>query len=384
MVSGAFRLPVLPDSPWDDWVRRVYIHVPHYLSHHGEATSGGRNRNVQDIARIVREQWGRECVVVQKGARNWEREDRHGVPVIGIRARLDARGDPGVGWAAARLVRPGDAVVYMGEESWPFFARNAKAFHVGIWWDGPQPAYKKWVIARRTEALFEACRSVLCVDTNIINWLRARSARNQAAANRAVYVPNCVDLNRLPQGIRSRDPDAPFRLLFARRFEKKRGPHLLLDAVERLRDRGCNIRLTMSMPPNQSGASQVRGEADRRGIGDIVETCEKDMDEVFELYHSADGAVVPTLWSEGTSYSCVEAIASGIPVVATNVGGLGNLVIPGFNGYMVAPQAEEIADAIELLTDPVRWDELHANCLSMRTALSQDVWTGRVLRWLKS
>lgn len=374
----------LPDAPWDVWARRVVLHVPHYFSYDGEPTSGGRQRKVRDLAKLIREDWGRECVVVQKGRQNWERVDPQGTPVIGVKARLDVYGDPGFGNATARMLRKEDAIIYMGgEDAWPFFVKGAKGFHVGIWWDGPFSTFKKWATGVRTRALFCACRSVLCVDTNVINWLRAGSRRNQEPANRAIYVPNYVDLNQLSVSERT-SPESPLRLLFARRFERKRGPGLALDAVALLVQRGFHVRLLMATAQGQTGSNEIRKGAQIRGIDEYVETYEKDLDSIFSLYRRADVALVPTLWSEGTSYSCVEALAAGLPVVTTTVGGLPNLVVPGFNGFVTQPKPKPFAEAIVALTDPDVWRELHRNCLSMREALSKDTWEKRVIKWLKS
>lgn len=374
----------LPNAPWETWVQRVVIHVPTYLSAHGEPTSGGLQRKVRDLAGLIRDKWGRDVVIVQRGATNWERLDSHGNRVVAIRSRLDSLGDPSFGYHTSRFLQKDDAIIYMGQEdAWPFFVRGSKGFHAGIWWDGPQATYKKWIAGIRTEAFFRACRSVLCVDTNVINWLRARGRKNQDIANRAVYVPNSVDLERVPQKRRTA-PENPIRVLFARRYELKRGPQVALDAAKVLIERGVPIRLIMSTARGRTGTDAILQGARQRGIADHVEAHENDLDSVFSLYSRADVALVPTLWSEGTSYSCAEALAAGLPVVTTTVGGLPNLVIPGFNGLVVPPRPEPIADAIESLTSPDRWLELHQNALSMRSALSKDLWEERVLQWLKS
>src|SRR5690606_10526439 len=119
-----------------------------------------------------------------------------------------------------------------------------------------QAGYKKWIAGIRNESFFRACRSVLCVDTNVINWLRTRNKRNQSIANRAVYIPNCVDLERIPVQAR-RQPNFPLRILFARRYELKRGPHLALDAVKILVERGVPVRLIMSTAVGQTGTTEI-------------------------------------------------------------------------------------------------------------------------------
>ena len=108
------------------------------------------------------------------------------------------------------------------------------------------------------------------------------------------------------------------------------------------------------------------------------------MDEVLARYRNFDVAVIPTRWSEGTSLACVEALAAGLAVVTTPVGGLANLVIPGFNGYVVAPVAEQIAGALEELVCASNRQQMRANALSMRSALGIDMWQIQVQKWLEA
>jgi glycosyltransferase involved in cell wall biosynthesis len=374
----------LPNNPWKNWAKRIVLHVPHYLSYNGDFSSGGRQRNVRDVARIVKKLMHRDCVIVQKAIRNWESQDKDGTPVIGLKSRLDVFGDPGFGLRTQKFLTPGDAIIYMGgEDAWPFFVKNAKGFHVGIWWDGPHSLFKKFGTSIRTQGLFQACRSVLCVDTNVINWLRTRSVKYQDAANRAVYIPNCVDLDCLPVRERSK-PHSPLRIIFARRFEHKRGPFLALDAARILAKRGLEFQLIMSCAEGHDGSVLIRNAAIERGISDYVVTTVNDMDSIFSLYLDADISLVPTLWSEGTSYACIEAIAAGLPIVTTTVGGLPNLVFPDHNGFVCSPNPEEIAKAIEKYYDNELWIQHHINCLSMRQALSSENWTHRILKWLES
>lgn len=375
-------MKTLPDQPWGDWVKRFVLHVPHYLSYTGEATSGGRQRTVRDVARLVQTELKRECVIVQKGSSNWESADKDGNAVVGLKSRLDLYGDPGFGRGTRDFLRPGDGLIYMGgEDAWPYFARGAKGYHMGVWWDGPHSGLKKWATGIRTQGLFDACRSVACCDTNVINWLRARSQRYQAAANRTLYLPNYVEIERLPVQERAA-PNRPLRILFARRFELKRGPYLLLDAAQLLAQRGFPFELHMSLAEGQSDEGAVAKCAAERGIAPYVKAFTNDMDSVYSAFQNADISVVPTIWSEGTSYSCVEAIAAGLPVVTTTVGGLPNLIFPGHNGFVCAPRAEEIAEAIAQYASDDLWRTHRAHCLSMRNALSAQVWTERVLKWL--
>ncbi|WKL04237.1 glycosyltransferase family 4 protein [Paenibacillus amylolyticus] len=71
-----------------------------------------------------------------------------------------------------------------------------------------------------------------------------------------------------------------------------------------------------------------------------------DFRDIREAYHQADIAVIPTVFSEGTSYACLEAMSCGLPVIASNVGGLNDLIQDGFNGLLVPPGEQELTAAL--------------------------------------
>lgn len=77
--------------------------------------------------------------------------------------------------------------------------------------------------------------------------------------------------------------------------------------------------------------------------------------DVAALLAASDLFVLPSLW-EGLSVALLEAQASGLPVVATEVSGTRQVIVPGETGVIVAPgDSGALAEAIEqVITDPVK------------------------------
>lgn len=364
---------------WHDYVKRVLIHVTNYLEFDGQYSAGGRPRHVRDLATIVRDMWQREVVIVQKGTHNFEKQCANGFHVIGIKSNLRAKGDPCFSYKFRQLVQSGDGVLYAsGEDAWPFFVQGAKAVQHGIWWDGPQSAWIHFVQKQRVIAAMKTIRSMLCVDTNFINWLRTQGKTGFALAQKCVYVPNYADLSRL--AVSREIKSLPIHLICARRYEEKRGINLFIDALAVLEKKNFPFTAHIS---TVGGIDKVRSRLSSYNLTSKVTVSEDDMDTVLTRYAKADVAVVPTIWSEGTSLACVEAICAGVPVVATPVGGLGNLVIPDFNGYLVNPSSDSIAHAIEKFADLELLKAMRRDCLCLRSAFSMELWRQRVLEWLK-
>ena len=77
-------------------------------------------------------------------------------------------------------------------------------------------------------------------------------------------------------------------------------------------------------------------------------------DELINHYDHADILLVPSLWQEPFGLVVVEAMARGLPVIASNVGGPAEILTHGVNGLLIEPGSEQgLAAAIGLLlNDP--------------------------------
>ena len=73
-------------------------------------------------------------------------------------------------------------------------------------------------------------------------------------------------------------------------------------------------------------------------------------EETLALYRQAAVVVVPSVWEEPFGLVAVEAMATGVPVCASRVGGLADIVRDGETGFLFAPgDAAELADRLDLL-----------------------------------
>lgn len=365
---------------WDTFVKRVVIHTSNYLNFDGSYSAGGRQRHIRDLAGVIRDRWGRDVLIVQKGTRDFSTTCGEGLAVVGLKSNVGAYGDPQFARRVSKMVRPSDGLLYAsGEDAWPFFLNGAKAVQHGVWWDGPQSWFVRAVQKHRVLSCMEAVRSMLCVDTNFINWLRCQGATGYGLAEKCIYIPNYADLANIVQT--SAKKKSPVRLICARRFEEKRGALLFVDALGILKKQSFPFAAHIS---TVGGIGEIRERLARYSLLDEVTISEDSMDVVLQRYGAADVAVVPTLWSEGTSLACVEAICAGVPVVTTPVGGLGNLVVPGFNGFVVQPTAQAIADALTRFSDVGMLETMSKNCAAMRESLGKERWNDELLGWLRS
>jgi N-acetyl-alpha-D-glucosaminyl L-malate synthase BshA len=103
---------------------------------------------------------------------------------------------------------------------------------------------------------------------------------------------------------------------------------------------------------------EAEDETRRLGIEDRVHFLGK-IDNVAPLLASADLFLLPTS-SESFGLSALEALASGVPVVGTNAGGMPEVVRNGETGYLgeVGDVAGMGAAALSILSDRKKWESM--------------------------
>lgn len=144
-------------------------------------------------------------------------------------------------------------------------------------------------------------------------------------------------------------PEAdPPRIVMVGRFEEQKDHPTLLEALAHLGDRRWNLDLVGDGPREPS----VRRLARRLGLGDRVRFL-GHREDVAELLAEAQIFVLSSRW-EGFPRSILEAMRAGLPVVATDVGGVSESVIEGETGWLVPPErpGELAARLEELLASP--------------------------------
>lgn len=161
---------------------------------------------------------------------------------------------------------------------------------------------------------------------------------------RVCVKPNFVDVQQPPQGPRS-------GALFVGRISAEKGADVLVRAVRKMND----LKLTViGAGPEQDRLALLPGV---RSIG------WQDQDAVHAHMRSSSYLVMPSVWYENFPRTLVEAFACGLPVIASRIGALAELVEPGRTGLLFDPGS---ADSLQKTLDwaeqnPDRMREMGAN-----------------------
>ena len=187
-----------------------------------------------------------------------------------------------------------------------------------------------------------------------------------ACAARVLVQPIGVDAAALRPLRRRRDGrgDGDFVLLSVSRIEPKKGLHVLLDACLLLRERGrrCRVQVLGGVDVRHAESVAYAQALDQRiaaaGLGDAFVRIGPVPNESLPRWFGEAAAfaapyvVRPSGDQDGVPTAVLEAMAAGLPIVASRAGAIDEVVVDGQTGLLVeAADASALAAAIERLMD---------------------------------
>lgn len=320
----------------------VYLFQFSYYTNDGEKyISGGGERYVNDIASIL-SQNGYSVILFQLGLPNskfiWYKQHKS-LWVIGI---------PGRSYMyplVTSLLPHAKLSIYSGYLNFGYrlLHPNIMISH-GITWDDPYSELSQKSIFR----ILQNIDCLISVDTNTLSWIRTTYSRYfvSHADKKMLYIPNYVDLNKYR--MRQRNFTEQIHIIFPRRCCSQRGFWLVSKILPDILSKHSYVIFEFIGFIHNA---EISNEIDRliQCFPDQLSHKQVDEDSMPLIYQQSDIVLIPTLYSEGTSLSCIEAMACGCAIIATNVGGLPNLIINNYNGILINPNVDELKKAIELL-----------------------------------
>lgn len=335
---------------------------------------GGAERYGLELTRLLLEM-GYEVSWWQIGS-GWKKEILPGVVINTIpETRSELMTFPNINQHFYEQAMDVDyAIYFVTFLAYPQVLEKSISISHGVFWDYPgfdhqlptEAERKEWL--RRLHIALSGPQKVVSVDTNTINWINATWP---GLSHKLEYIPNFVDIDSFSHRV---DHPGKVRIIFPRRLTAVRGVN---EAA-----RAANV-LTKKYSGKVEFHFVGRGHSDQLE-GEALKWASEN-DGIFyywqpphmmpEIFRHMDIALIPTKGTEGTSLSCLEAMAAGCAVITTPVGGLTDLIIDGFNGLLIKPTPNNLIDAIEYLIN----DEKERNRLSQNAKLTAEAFS--VDRW---
>ena len=172
---------------------------------------------------------------------------------------------------------------------------------------------------------------------------------------------NGIDVSKFAEKPRTRDT-AKVRFSYVGYLGRHKGVRTILDALALLSDVASKLTVNIvgSGEEKTSLESRVRDmglQASVRFLGKVSNH------QIADVYQETDVLILPSIWPENQPVTITEAMASRIPVIASRIGGIPELVEDGKTGFLFeAGSAQDLAQRMsEFIADRSKLDEFGAN-----------------------
>lgn len=354
--------------------KRVDIINVNFYDWDGEIIfKGGAERYVFDLAKII-QKMGHKPRILQNANKPFTKVYR-GVEVVGVVTGAKDAHSEGLRKMSAAFsnsCKSADLIVASPLDLASEINSNAViGVNHGIHWD----TKTKRLYNNRTSdyaEVFDGLSNIelgVCVDTNFINWTRTY---DYELGKKLRYIPNYYDHNEFLD--KQKDFDGRLRIMFPRRLYEARGITITLQAFEVLLDKYDDIDLLL--------VGQTTDESIKKDVNKLIKEYDErvsleeyDMEDMHKAYEKSHIVLIPTLYAEGTSLSCLEAMATNNAVISTNIGGLPNLIVDHYNGLLIDPDTNALIEAVEaLLSDRELTKSLAQKGLDIVKAFEKSNW----------
>jgi L-malate glycosyltransferase len=161
-----------------------------------------------------------------------------------------------------------------------------------------------------------------------------------------VYIPNSIEIDRYL--VKKRKAVTP-RLLWVRSFHRVYNPAMAIEVLQKLQAYFPDTELCMVGPDKDGSLEQCKALAKERGLETSIKftgvLSKRDWHSLSEQYD----IFINTTTIDNTPVSVIEAMALGLPVVSTNVGGVPFLIQDTENGLLI-----DSGDSHGMI-DKIRW-----------------------------
>ena len=160
---------------------------------------------------------------------------------------------------------------------------------------------------------------------------------------------NGIDVDKFATIVR-KPLQGKLRFSFFGNFGRHKGIHTLFEALPLLKDPN-SVQINLIGDGNERAAYEQ--QLLENGCTGLVKFWGKlDNGDVARAYAETDVLVLPSIWHENQPVSITEAMACGVPVIGSNMGGIPELVEDGVSGFIFeAGNATDLAEKMDQLID---------------------------------
>jgi len=180
-------------------------------------------------------------------------------------------------------------------------------------------------------------------------FLKAKMIQHGLDAEKLIVMPNFIELGTFelaPLALHTTNGKGEEEgcLLYFGRLSREKGLRTLIQAVTQVAD--CRLKVVGDGPQRRELEALAGGTA----CGRVEFAGYQRIERLLAILKSARIVVLPSEWYENCPYTILEAFAAGKPVIASDIGGIPELVEDGKDGLLFEPgNADRLADRIRFL-----------------------------------
>lgn len=310
------------------------LYTKYYDKESDQITIGGVQTYITDLIGVIKE-LGCSICIYQQSETDFEHNIKEDVKVIGVKCVDKNRNE--TLYSAARKDDNDSLIIFATDNIIPKkTVGKTLAIQHGIYWDIPYKSKRSQFLCSLAKGYFSYKKirkiknidSLVCVDYNFVNWYRTQVAET---FNTIEVIPNYAKI-----ADKVVKPEDMINIIFARRLFYYRGTRIFVNAIKKILDEKLNVFVTIAGcgPDEKLMREQLQ-------TYNNVQFIQYESQDSLKVLSQQNISVVPTIGSEGTSLSLLESMSAQCAVVCSDVGGMTNIVLNGYNGLMVPAGDEE-------------------------------------------
>ena len=222
------------------------------------------------------------------------------------------------------------------------------------------------------------CSVIITPGTAIVEQLKG-----YGITKNVVHMPNSINLSSFsnPDGKMVREKynigTNEKLLVYVGRMAQEKNIPMMIDSFSIINDKAPSRLMIIGEGPE---LEYFKTYAKDKGLDErIIFTGRVEYDRISEYYGSAD-AFVMTSTTEVKPLALLEAMASGLPIIAVNACGASDTIINGYNGLLTGESKEEFANAvIKVITDKELLKTMKQNSIKVSEDYSVEKITDKLL-----
>ena len=364
-------------------MKTVYlIYTKYYDFDNCKLTIGGVQTYIKGLGEVCQEM-GFLCKVYQTGESTKEVALENGICVYQVNTKDKKKRKQKIQLVVNQIMKEyndeEDLLIFLANEiTCENTASRTIALQHGISWDylydKPLSKLRNAIhYALKSKNSFKLIKNLnhvkclVCVDYNFPNWVRSTAIKCDTTLK---VIPNFT-----PIAPAFEKPTDRINIIFARRFFPFRGTRIFGPAIANILAKYDNVYVTIAGdgPDEEYLRDMVKDYSNR------VTFIKYSAEEALAIHADKHIALVPTIGSEGTSLSCLEAMSAQCAVICTDAGGLSNIVLDGFNGLYTERTAQDLEDKIGyLINNPNERKKIAENGFNViKQGFSFEIWKQR-------